>query len=100
MTGTCRSTFKDYFVIAHFGKKFAMKAQQILDLAIRKRKLRKRRKKDIERNANCASAEKKGIERNANCSRAEKKGIVRNAICETCRLFCETPTSVHIPGCV
>ena len=33
---------KNYFVIAHFGKKFTIKAQQILDLPIRKRKLRKR----------------------------------------------------------
>ena len=32
-------------MIAHFGKKFAIKAQQILDLPIRKRKLRKRWKK-------------------------------------------------------
>ena len=31
------------------------------------------KKKGIERNANCASAEKTGIERNANCVRAGKK---------------------------
>ena len=29
-------------MIAHLGKKFTLKAQQILDLPIRKRKLRKR----------------------------------------------------------
>ena len=40
-------------------KKFAIKAQQILDLPIRKRKLRKRLKKGIERNTNYANAEKK-----------------------------------------
>ena len=36
---------KNYFVFVHFGKKFAIKAQQIFDLPIRKRKLRKRGKK-------------------------------------------------------
>ena len=45
LTGTCSSTFKNYFVIAHLGKKFTIEAQQILDLPIRKRKLRKRWKK-------------------------------------------------------
>ena len=42
LRGTCRSTFKNYFVIAHLGKKFTIKAQQILDLLIRKRKFCKR----------------------------------------------------------
>ena len=37
LTGTCRSRFKNYFVIAQLGKKFAIKAQQVLDLPIRKR---------------------------------------------------------------
>ena len=42
LTGTCISTFKTYFVIAHLGKKFAIKEQKILDVPIRKRKLPKR----------------------------------------------------------
>ena len=42
LTRTCSSTFKNYFVIAHLGKKFTIEAQQILDLPIRKRKLCKR----------------------------------------------------------
>ena len=39
-----RSAFKNYFVIVHLEKKSAVKAQQMLDLPIRKRKLRKLKK--------------------------------------------------------
>ena len=73
-------------MIAHFGKKFTIKAQQILDLPIRKRNCASAEKKGIERNAICASAKKAGIERNANCARAEKKGIERNANCAIAQL--------------
>ena len=42
---TCRSTLKNYFVIADLEKKFAIKAQQILYLPIRKRKIAQALKK-------------------------------------------------------
>ena len=104
-TRTCRSTFKNYFVIAHLRKKFTIKAQQILDLPIRKRKLRKRWK-------NRHRAQRKLRKRWKNRHRAQRKlrksgkkrhsaqRKLRNcatcaicATCETCELFCAPPTS-------
>ena len=86
LTRTCRSTFKNYFVIAHLRKKFTIKAQQILDLPIRKRKLRKRWK-------NKHRAQRKLRKRWKNRHRAQrklrksgKKGIVRNANCAIAQL--------------
>ena len=46
LTGTCRSTLKHYVVIAHLGKKFAIKALQILQIY-------------QFANVNCASVEKR-----------------------------------------
>ena len=66
-------------MIAYLGKKFTIKAQQILDLPIRKRKSRKRWKNRHRAQRKLRKSGKKGIVRNANCAIAHLAQIAQLA---------------------